>query len=97
MLRDLGHKVMVARSGKEALEIVGKHGEPELLITDQAMPGMTGVQLAAELLSRVPDIRVIVATGYADLPNSNSEFTLLNKPYSQEELAGAIANAMSFH
>ncbi|HSA80855.1 MAG TPA: ATP-binding protein, partial [Geminicoccaceae bacterium] len=68
MLKDLGHRVIEAPSGGRALEILGAGAAVDVVITDQAMPGMTGTQLAARIRAAWPDLPVIIATGYAELP-----------------------------
>ena len=94
MLEDLGHKVFEAASGKEALAIL-RQEQVDLLITDQAMPHMTGSQLADAARSERPDLPVILATGYAELPpGTNADLPRLGKPFRQEDLARAIAGAV---
>ena len=68
MLEDLGHTVFSATSGAEALRLLKEKSDIDLLITDQAMPGMTGSELAAAVRSQWPDLPIIIATGYAELP-----------------------------
>ncbi|MGB7775259.1 MAG: PAS domain S-box protein, partial [Pseudolabrys sp.] len=67
MLEDLGHAVFEAYSGKEALEILRREDSIDLVVTDQAMPKMTGTELAKVIRSEWPDFPVLLATGYADL------------------------------
>ena len=67
MLEDLGHIGIAASSGKEALDILRREDSVDLVITDQAMPEMTGVQLAEAIKKEWPDLPVILATGYAEL------------------------------
>ncbi len=62
LLEDLGHKVFEAWSGDEALEIFKREGGIDLLITDQAMPNMTGLELTDLVLALRPDLPVILAT-----------------------------------
>jgi len=94
LLEDLGHQVAEASSGREALRIMGEDAAFDLVITDQAMPHMTGSQLIAELSGRWPDIPIILATGYAELPDSlPSHVKRLGKPFWQRDLARAIADA----
>ena len=64
MLEDLGHTVLEAASGKDALEILRREPRIDLVITDQAMPHMTGSDLAAAIRAEKPDLPIILATGY---------------------------------
>jgi CheY-like chemotaxis protein len=87
MLEDLGHTVVQANSGQLALELI-ERGQPfDLLMTDQAMPGMTGIELAEIVQTKRPALPVLLATGYADLPsNKAGQLPRLWKPYQQTEL-----------
>lgn len=96
LLEDLGHKVIEANSGREALTILEGNGEVDLLITDHAMPQMTGSQLIAEVGTRWPALPVILATGYADLPaGARAGVLRLSKPFWQADLEKAVAAAMA--
>lgn len=91
MLDDLGHAAVEARSGQEALELVRLGTQVDLVITDYAMPGMTGLQLAEELHRLRPRLAVLLASGYAELHGTAaSGFAQLAKPFAQEALAQAI-------
>jgi CheY-like chemotaxis protein len=91
MLADLGHRVLEASSGREALEYLGRAQSVDLVITDQAMPGMTGMQLAAIIRQRWPHLPVILASGYADLPPDLEPSRIrLSKPFGQDRLVRAI-------
>ena len=95
MLKDLGHQVIEAPSGSKALEILRAGTSIDVVVSDEAMPGMRGTQLAAEIRASWPDVPVILATGYADLPkDSEMKLPLLRKPYAQEELAAAIGKVL---
>jgi CheY-like chemotaxis protein len=87
LLEDLGHVVFVASSAGEALDMV--EARPiDVVITDYAMPHMTGLQLAEAIKASRPDLPVALATGYAELPPGESHtLPRLAKPYSQTELA----------
>jgi signal transduction histidine kinase/ActR/RegA family two-component response regulator len=94
MLTDLGHNVVEARSGPEAITILEQDRSIELLLTDHSMPGMTGLELASIVRSSFPDMPILLASGYAELPNSgdwNIQLPRLAKPYRQEDLAAAIS------
>jgi CheY-like chemotaxis protein len=95
LLADLGHQVHAASSGKAALEILRSGATVDLVVTDQAMPGMTGLQLAAQIRQSWPDMPIILTTGYADLPDRQGlNLPRVLKPYGQEEIAAAIASLM---
>jgi PAS domain S-box-containing protein len=92
LLEDLGHSVIEASSGKEALEVLRRGTSVDLIITDHAMPKMTGVQLAAEVNAGWPGLPIILATGYAELPSGVSvTLPRLAKPFWQVDLARVIA------
>jgi CheY-like chemotaxis protein len=66
-----------------------------LSITDYAMPEMTGAQLAREIRQIWPHLPIIMATGYAELPEEEaSSFRILNKPFLQRDLAEQVAEAL---
>jgi len=91
MLEDLGHRVIDVGSGAKALEIIDAGTPVDLVISDQAMPGMTGVQLLKAIRERRPDLPVILATGFAELPSgTDSTVRRLAKPFTQRELAEAV-------
>jgi CheY-like chemotaxis protein len=94
MLEVLGHDVLDATSAMKALEIIKSGKEIDLVVSDQAMPQMTGMQLAEALYRISPQVRVVIATGYAELPSETQvRFTKLDKPFSQADLERAIAEA----
>jgi PAS domain S-box-containing protein len=95
MLEDLGHTALEASSGQEALAVLHRGERPDLVITDQVMPEMSGSDLAAAIKLHWPHVPVILATGYAELPsNSDAELLKLTKPYSQDTLSWAIAESI---
>jgi nitrogen-specific signal transduction histidine kinase/CheY-like chemotaxis protein len=95
MLEALGYQVIPARSGYEALQVL-EATCVDLVITDHAMPQMTGTQLAERIRERWPDLPMIMATGYADLPaGPQLEIPRLAKPYSQASLAEAVERSVS--
>jgi PAS domain S-box-containing protein len=95
MLEDLGHKVIDVASGAKALEIIEDDPTIDLVISDQAMPGMTGSELADAVKTRRPILPVILATGYDELPpGTNPSIRRLAKPFTQRQLAEAVAAAV---
>lgn len=95
LIEDLGHEVIEADSGAGALEILKRGQKVDLLITDYSMPKMTGVQLASAARELRPNLPVLLATGYADLPQgANVDIPRLRKPYQQDQLAAEISRAL---
>ena len=95
-VEDLGHIVVTAGPGKEALERLDERSGFDLVITDYAMPGMTGLELAAAVASRQPELPIVVATDYAELPAADMIGRLrLAKPFGQDALAKAIADSLN--
>ena len=86
MLEDLGHRVIVAPSAAEGLKMLART-PVDLVITDYAMPQMTGLALAEEIQRQRPGTPVVLATGFAELaPGAGCDLPRLAKPYSQAEL-----------
>ena len=95
MLEDLGHLASEAPSGVRALEALRDGLTVDLVITDQAMPGMTGAELSRQIQKDWPNLPIILATGYADLPHGEDPgLPRLSKPYQQDELATMIAHVL---
>ncbi|MFO1141785.1 MAG: response regulator [Amaricoccus sp.] len=95
MLEDLGHEVLEANSGKRALEILSDVDRVDLMITDYSMPKMNGMELATTARQLRPDLPILLATGYADLPaEPDIDLPRIDKPYHQERLAAGIAMAV---
>jgi PAS domain S-box-containing protein len=92
MLAELGYAVVEARSATEALSLVEAGLAPTLLVTDHLMPGMTGAELAAEIRHRLPDVLVLVISGYAEAEGLAASLPRLAKPFRQHELAAALAD-----
>ena len=96
MLEDLGHTVHEASSALEALAILGRESAIELVLTDQAMPQMTGAELIGEINSRWPKLPAILATGFAELPSGIDPLQqiTLAKPFLQDALEQAVNGAL---
>jgi PAS domain S-box-containing protein len=86
MLRDMGHKVYAARCAREALEWLER--QPfDLMITDHAMPHVTGSQLVASAREFCPDLPVILVSGYAEAASGQTmNVPCLAKPFSRAQL-----------
>ena len=92
ILEDLGHQVIEASSGANALEALRSGAQIDLVITDHAMPSMTGTELARQIRQAWPNLPIILASGYADLPGGEEAWLpRLAKPYRPNDLAAYIA------
>jgi CheY-like chemotaxis protein len=91
MLKKLGHQTREARNGAQALTLIESGTPFDLMITDYSMPKMTGMQLAEAVRKLRPDLPIVLATGYAELPaDATLELPRLDKPYMIRDLARAI-------
>ena len=95
MLEDLGHTVIQANCGEAALRALAGAETVDLLITDHAMPRMTGAQLARRVAAEWTRLPIVLATGYAELPSDEAAgLVRLAKPFGETQLADAIERAM---
>jgi CheY-like chemotaxis protein len=100
ILKDFDYLVLEAGTGKEALKVWDEHqGEVDLLLTDMVMPdGMNGRELADQLKTHKPNLKIIYTSGYspevmgADLGHRNVRF--LQKPYPPPQLAQAVRECL---
>jgi signal transduction histidine kinase/CheY-like chemotaxis protein len=97
MLGELGHEVLRATNGLEALELTEQGANYDVVFSDVVMPGMNGLELAGELKRRRPDIPIILTTGYSDrIAAAGSQgHPIIAKPYRLETIADAIEEALS--
>lgn len=91
-----GHTVLTAGSAEEAMEIFDP-AEIDVLITDYAMPGMPGAQLATAIRKRAPRLPVILVTAYAEMLGSwgadlSDVDCVVSKPFRLEDLRRALAD-----
>ncbi|MBV8849957.1 MAG: response regulator [Methylobacteriaceae bacterium] len=94
MLEDLGHSVIEANSAADALKLLEDGKSVDLVLTDHAMPGMSGTELAYLLRTRYPGLGVVIASGYAELPaetNADATIPKLPKPFAQSDLARVVS------
>ena len=99
-LRNKGYRVIEARSGEQALDVLRGDEAIDVLISDVVMPGMDGVTLARLVRMERPAIRVILISGYSEDvarngidPDAGIHF--LPKPFSLKQLAGAVKQVMT--
>jgi len=99
-LESIGYRVTTFIRGEDCLAALDDPANvPELLLTDQTMPGLQGTELAAAMQERLPDLPVIITSGYfskvptqslGELRNAH----LLAKPFTTDELAHTLSRAL---
>ena len=100
MLHNLGYEVVSARQSSEALEIFRSRPDRfHLIITDQTMPGMTGMELATEVLQVKQDMPIILCTGFSNENVWETALTIgirkiLSKPFVLDELASSVRDIL---
>ncbi len=93
------YDVHIANSGQEGLELLAEEPDVGVIVSDQRMPEMTGVEFLQQARKLVPDAVRILLTGYADIEasiaaiNEGAVFRYLTKPWDDEKLLAAIAEA----
>jgi CheY-like chemotaxis protein len=91
MIRDLGHQVVEAASGAEALAKLAAGLEVDVVITDYKMPRMDGAELAQRIRERHPGIAVLLITGYTGSTEDTLDLPRLSKPFGHVGIANALA------
>jgi len=95
-----GFRVLQASGGADALEVVRRHGQPDLMLSDLMMPGIGGAELARRLRERWPELPVLFMSGYSveDLMRQGaigSDRVILQKPFTPNGLVRSVAAALS--
>ncbi|MBI5741107.1 MAG: response regulator [Nitrospirae bacterium] len=97
---DADYDILTATSGEEGLEILGRADPVHIIISDYRMPGMNGVDFLRKVYRSRPDTIRIVLSGYADTVaiieaiNLGHIYKFIPKPWNDDELKVAIANAL---
>ena len=97
------YRVLRAENGPAALEILANEGDVAVIISDQRMPLMSGVEFLALTAAQYPDIIRIILTGYTDVEdlveaiNSGKVFKYVTKPWNADELKAVVRQAMDTH
>ena len=95
MLEDLGHHVVAAADGHAALAFLAQGTRFDLVITDMAMPDMTGIELAGNIEALYPKLPIILSSGFAEISlDLKTTLTRLPKPFDQSALAKVIAETL---
>ncbi|MFK3891318.1 PAS domain S-box protein [Sphingomonas sp. NPDC079357] len=95
MLAELGYQVVEAASGEAGLALVAQGVSPDLLITDHLMAGMSGVELVSAVRATLPDLPVLIVSGYADAEGISQELPRLTKPFKSAELAAGLSRILA--
>jgi nitrogen-specific signal transduction histidine kinase/CheY-like chemotaxis protein len=91
MLTDFGYRVLEADSAEAALALLNEGARPDLLVTDHLMPGMSGVDLVREIRKSVPDLPVLIVSGYAESEGIAPDLPRLTKPFRSADLAASLS------
>ncbi len=101
VLEEAGYEVVATDSSERALTIFSRdHESLDLVITDMAMPGLTGVQLFGMIREKRPDMPVLLCTGYSEHVSEDSARAMgidgyLAKPFTSEDLTGEVARILT--
>ena len=97
MIEEIGYEVAAVASGEAGLRAI-EESQFELLVTDIAMPGMTGVELARRVKMVAPHLPILFASGYADVQTFGEELAdelVLKKPFRIADVAARISAALA--
>jgi CheY-like chemotaxis protein len=92
-LEDFGYQVIQASGGAEALDLLGRTPDLRMMITDIRMPDMSGVELADAATRRLPELKVILISGY--YVSQQVERRFLRKPFRMRDLEAAVRDELS--
>lgn len=98
LFREDGYRVLTAGGGEEALRLLAEN-DVQVILSDQRMPGMTGVEMLTEAAARYPNTVRMVLSGYADLSailsaiNTGHVYKFLLKPWDNEALRADVREA----
>jgi diguanylate cyclase (GGDEF)-like protein len=101
LLRGDGYRILTANSGKEGLQLLAEH-TVDLIVSDQRMPEMTGVEFLRQVRQLYPDTVRIVLSGYTELQtvtdavNGGAIYKFLTKPWDDEQLRSHIQEAVAY-
>jgi len=100
-LEQNGYRVLLAADGLEALKLISSHAGPlDLVVTDLAMPGMNGTELARKVRDRMPGIELLYISGYAEELRQSGEIDearFLQKPFTPQSLARKVREMLDHH
>lgn len=96
----LGHEVLTACCGKDALQKAKEYTGIDLLLTDIMMPSMNGIELAKEFVKLVPKVKIVFMSGYLSLFVRDDElpqekYPILEKPFSLDKLKSEFTRVLT--
>ena len=97
------YEVLVADSADKALETLAASGPVSVVISDQRMPGITGVEFLSLVYERWPETTRIILTGFADMDatikaiNDGHVYAYVTKPWEPDDLKQVVRRAVDFH
>src|SRR5207253_6667975 len=99
----IDYRVLTCGSGPRALEVLRSHPDIDVIMSDQRMPEMTGVELLQQAKAIRPETTRLLFTAYADIHtvidaiNQGHVFRYLAKPWDPEELEAVVRQAVEHH
>ncbi|PCD02215.1 hybrid sensor histidine kinase/response regulator [Sphingomonas spermidinifaciens] len=94
MLHDFGFEVVEAGSAEEALDLIKAGAQPDLLVTDHLMAGMSGTDLARQARALNPALPILLVSGYAEVEGIAHDLPRLTKPFRSGDLAATLATLL---
>ena len=94
MLSELGYEVVEAASGEAALQLIREGLNPDLLVSDHLMPGMTGAPFVTALHELRPSLPALIISGYAEAEGIDPSVPRITKPSRSSELAACLSELM---
>lgn len=91
--RLMGYEVLTASDAQSALDLLQQNEDVKVLLSDLVMPGMNGIQLGYEARKLLPDIKVILVSGYSGFVSAmdnSHDFDFLEKPYHLNKIEALI-------
>lgn len=92
-LEDFGYRVLQADGGAQALELLARTPDLQMIITDIRMPDMSGIELAERATQRRSDLKIILISGYFVSQQMDRRF--LRKPFRMKELEAAVRDELN--
>jgi len=102
LFRREGYNILTAKNATEALKLL-EDNPVSLILSDQRMPGMSGVEFLKQVKEKYPDIIRMILTGYADINaaveaiNQGEVYRFITKPWNEEDLKATIHSALKHY